>query len=75
MRPPSGYVTQHAGSQAPMCRKRKSLQSHVNLGQNESVTAVISSSLAFLTKTYEYNIRLHRFPAEISIKDLYIAAL
>lgn len=75
MRPPSGYVTQHAGSHAPMCRKRKSLQSHVNLGQNESVTAVISSSLAFLTKTYEYNIPLHWFPAEISIKDLYIAAL
>lgn len=74
-RAPSGYVTQHVGSQAWMCRKRKSLQSYVNLGQIESVTAVISSSLAFLSKTFEYNIPLHWFPAEISIKNLYIAAL
>lgn len=59
MRDPSGYLTQHVGSHAWMCSKRKSLQSHVNLGQHESATAVISSSLAFPTKTFEYNIPLH----------------
>ena len=53
----------------------KSLQNYIYLGQNESVTAVISSSLAFPTKTFEYIIPLYWFPAEISIKNLYIEAL
>lgn len=56
-------------------QKIKSLQSHVNLRQNESGAVVVSSYLAFLTKTYEYNIPPHWFPAEISIKNLHIAAL
>lgn len=75
MHVPSGYVTQHGGSQAWMCRRKKSLQSYINLGQNESVTAVISGSLAFWTKTFKYSIPLHWFPAEICIRNLYIAAL
>lgn len=56
---PSGYVTQHVESHAWMFMRWKSLKSYVNLGENESVTAVISSSLAFLTKNFEYNIPLH----------------
>lgn len=50
--------------------QEKAADSH--LGQNESATAVISSSLAFLTKTFEYNIPLQRLPAEISIKFFYM---
>lgn len=63
-------VRQHGGSCVWLCRK--SLQSYVNLGQNESVNAVISSCLAFLTNIFEYNIPLQCFPAEISIKNVYI---
>lgn len=67
---PSGRVRQHRGSPVRLCRK--SLQNYANLGQNKSATAIISSSLAFLTKTFEYNITLQRLPAEISIKIFYM---